>query len=199
MNDLTFYIDKFVYTEKEQEPDLGFVPANIRRRFNLEDKHTVFSINYCMGEDAEEIVFASQYGCFDRLQKLTEQFKEMKEVSPALFSTSVHNTSVGQYTLLTKKTLPSLAISCGEETFIQGLITAITTKKTVVYCFSDFFGDIKSVGFLISSTPSKHKYVLKRNGNSDGIKNLRDITGLFEGKTKKAVFGGYTIEEDSDD
>jgi len=199
MNDLTFYIDKFVYTQKEHEPDLGFVPANIRRRFNLEDKHTVFSINHCMREDAEEIVFASQYGCFDRLQKLTEQFKEMKEVSPALFSNSVHNTSVGQYTLLTKKTLPSLAISCGEETFIRGLITAITTKKTVVYCFSDFFGDIKSICFLISSTPTNKKYLLKQNDNSNGENDLQNVLGLFEGKTKKTVIGGYTIEELNDD
>ncbi len=199
MNDLTFYIDKFIFTLKTQEPDLSFVPSNLRRRFNSEDKHTVFSINHCMRENVKEIVFASQYGCFDRLIKLTEQYKEMKEVSPTLFSTSVHNTSVGQYTLLTKKTIPSIAISGGDETFIQGLITAITTKKTVVYCFSDFFGEIKTIAFSISSTPTKNKYILRKNDRVNGSNDLKEVIDLFSGKIKKAESGGYEIEAINDD
>ena len=199
MNDLTFYIDKFIFTEKTQEVDLGFVPPNLRRRFNLEDKHTIFAINFCMEEDVSEIVFSSKYGCFDRLVKLTEQYKEMKEVSPTLFSTSVHNTSVGQYTLLTKKTIPAIAISGGEESFINGLITAVTTKKKVVYCFLDFFGDIKTLCFCISPSETKNKFVIKRNEEKSGNIDLRGTVDLFSAKIQKAVLGGYTIERTSDD
>jgi hypothetical protein len=39
MNNLSFSVEKFIYTKKEEDLDLTFIPANTRRRLNTFNKH----------------------------------------------------------------------------------------------------------------------------------------------------------------
>ena len=193
MDNLTFYIDKFIFTLCNQDLDLGFIPPNTRRRLNLLDKHTLYSINTCISEKTQNIVFASQYGGFDRMLKLIGQYNEMNEVSPTAFSASVHNYSWGQYTLLTKKSIPTLALAGRENTFIDGLISAVSLKQPLVYCFADYFRDIKTICFSISPSPTQFKKKKKKCDN-DAETDYQKVVDLFEGKIKTVRIGKYEIE-----
>ncbi len=197
MNDLTFYIDKFIFTLCNQELDLGFIPPNTRRRLNLLDKHTLYSINYCMRENIENIVFSSQYGGFDRMLKIIGQYKETNEVSPIAFSASVHNYCCGQYTLLTKKSIPTLALAGRENSFTDGLISAISLNQPLIYCFADYFGDIKTICFSISPQKTPFKYVIKKCGK--GEIDFNKVIDLFTQKTEKVQIGEYLIESALDE
>ena len=198
MDNLTFYIDKFIFTLCNQDLDLGFIPPNTRRRLNLLDKHTIYSINACISEKTQNIVFASQYGGFDRMLKLIGQYKETNEVSPTAFSASVHNYSCGQYTLLTQKTIPTLALAGRDNTFIDGLISAVALKQPLVYCFADYFGDIKTICFSVSPSKAPFKYVIKKFENDAG-NDFQKVIELFEGKIKTVRIGKYQIESEADE
>ena len=197
MNDLTFYTDKFIFTLCNQELDLSFIPPNTRRRLNLLDKHTLYSINFCMSEKIQNIVFSSQYGGFDRMLKIIGQYKETNEVSPIAFSASVHNYCCGQYTLLTKKSIPTLALAGRENSFIDGLISAVSLSQPLVYCFADYFGDIKTICFSITTKKTPNKYVIKKCGN--GKIDFNKVIDLFTKKTKSTQVGEYLIESIADE
>ena len=197
MNDLTFYTDKFIFTLCNQELDLSFIPPNTRRRLNLLDKHTLYSINFCMSEKIENIVFSSQYGGFDRMFKIIGQYQEMNEVSPITFSASVHNYCCGQYTLLTKKNIPTLALAGRENSFIDGLISAISLNQPLVYCFADYFGDIKTICFSILPEKTPYKYTIKKCGK--GETDFQKVIDLFSGEIKSVQVGEYLIESFKDE
>ena len=197
MNDLTFYTDKFIFTLCNQELNLEFIPPNTRRRLNLLDKHTLYAINYCMSEEIQNIVFSSQYGGFDRMLKIIGQYKETNEVSPIAFSASVHNYCCGQYTLLTKKSIPTLALAGRENSFIDGLISAVSLNQPLIYCFADYFGDIKTICFSISPKKTSNKFVIKKCGK--GEIDFQKVIDLFSHKIKSVQVGEYLIESAKDE
>lgn len=199
MKDLTFYVDKFVFTEQTQDLDLSFILPNIRRRLSLEEKHTLYSIHNCISDDTRNIVFASQYGSFDRLEKIIKQYSEYNEVSPTLFSSSVHNASVGQYTILTQNTIPTLAISAGANSFEEGLITAVSLNDTLVYCFMDFFEQIKTICLLISKYKTSNQYIIRKNQNILKSANSKEIINLFLSETNSVIINNCTIERINND
>lgn len=72
-----------------------------RRKLTSVDKTALCIMNECFSSLDEKnrnikIVFTSQYGELDNLNKLIKQYTEENEVSPATFSGSVHNSAVGQ-------------------------------------------------------------------------------------------------------
>ena len=68
----------------------------------------------CIHDRNIKIVFASRYGELDRLKKLVYQYTQENEVSPATFSGSVHNSAVGQFSLLNRITKSYNSISAEE-------------------------------------------------------------------------------------
>lgn len=196
MNNIPFYIEKFVYSKKGNIPDLNFVPANTRRKLNDFDKHVIYMLNSCADEDCENIILSSRYGEFRRLFQLLDKHKEFNESSPMMFSASVHNYVLGQFTMLKKENIPTLAISAGEESFINGLVTAITSpQKNIVYCYADDNGDeIFGMCFKISKTGTKeNKYMLKYNKSGKNYDFIKAVE-FFEGSMKEIVLNNYCIE-----
>ena len=195
MNSLSFYIDKFIYTSKDEELDLSFIPSNIRRRLNTFDRHVLYLLNHSLEDGTENIVLASRYGEFDRLVKLIAQYKEDNEVSPMMFSASVHNYPLGQLSILKKRTIPTVSTAAGEETFISGLITAITSgHNNVIYCYADDAEEgIFGMSFCIK-TAGKEKYILKEEKFKDSNICINDLVKLFDKKCFSIKCSGFIIE-----
>lgn len=200
MNNLRFYIDKFVYSKRESSPDLSFISANIRRKLNTFDKHVIYMLNSCFDSDCENIVLSSRYGEFRRLFQLTDQHSKLNESSPMMFSASVHNYILGQFTMLKQNTIPTLAVSAGEESFINGFVTAITAPyNRIIYCYADDIeSNILGMCFRINKTGAKeNQYILKhcKNGN---IFEPGDVIKFFENKEDKLCLNNFCIEREAE-
>lgn len=52
------------------------------------------------GDTYIDLVFASRYGELERVVKLIKQKQEENEISPAGFSFSVHNSTIGLFSLI---------------------------------------------------------------------------------------------------
>ena len=157
--DLKFYIKNHV-SKTAQTANVDFLPPMARRKLSAVDKIALCVMNECLaGIEGDEwdlkIVFASRYGELDRLKKLVAQYTTENEVSPAAFSGSVHNSAVGQFSLINKITQSYNSVSAEENTFSAGLIEAVITAKNcdVIYCYCDAVTLDSACGFgcLISS------------------------------------------------
>lgn len=136
MNDIKFDIIKHSVIKAKDTPDLYFIPAIVKRRANNVDKAVLYTLNECIDDNVRHVYFSSRQGEFDRLIKIIEQYRNENEVSPTVFSSSVHNYSVGLFSILRQSNIPSTAIAAGENSFETGLVTALTDGNAVLYCFT---------------------------------------------------------------
>ncbi|MBS4759379.1 MAG: beta-ketoacyl synthase chain length factor [Clostridium sp.] len=135
---MKFSIKKYVYIT-EENVDISFLPPMSRRKLSLLDKIALCAMQKCYESPQVKMVFASQYGELDRLRKLVEQYSQENEVSPATFSFSVHNSAVGQFSLLHKIKESYNSVSAEKDTFSAGLIEALITSSSddVLFCYCD--------------------------------------------------------------
>ena len=132
------FIRNFYFTN---EADVTFLPSLMRRKLSSLDKIALTVMEKVYIPEVQEIVFASQKGEVDRLNKIIEQYKESEEVSPAQFSASVHNYPVGFFTLYKKINIPYFALAAGDKTFKNAFIEAAISKYEnvmFVYAENDF-------------------------------------------------------------
>lgn len=149
MGNTRFYIEKVSFkTQKDAKPDC--IPMLLRRKLSNLDKLAISTINSVFDDNIEEFIFSSQYGEFERLFTIIEQYTKNNEVSPIAFSASVHNYIGGILSLVKHSTIPYYAISAGENSLSYGLIKSIISKKRVLYCYADNFQKEQSVSLIIS-------------------------------------------------
>ena len=141
-------------TKNAKSTDVSFLHPMARRKLTPVDKTALCIMNECFSSLDEKnrnikIVFASQYGELDNLNKLIKQYTEENEVSPATFSGSVHNSAVGQFSLLNRITKSYNSISAEEFTFEAGLTEAVLTASDcdVLYCYCDAITPDTAHGF----------------------------------------------------
>lgn len=72
----------------------------------------------------EYTVFCSQHGEIVRTHKILSAMVGGKEISPAAFAQSVHNTSSGLFAILTGSAAASTSIAAGANTFVSGWLDA---------------------------------------------------------------------------
>ena len=135
---LEFYVNKINFIKNSDGLDLSFIPPILRRRLSLMDKAALCVINSTYTDDVQNIVFASQYGEFERLLKLINQYTEGNEVSPNTFSGSVHNYPVGFFCLNKQISIPYTAIAAGDNTICAGLAASVVSDyDNVLFCYAD--------------------------------------------------------------
>jgi hypothetical protein len=76
------------------------------------------------GARADFLVFCSQHGEIVRSRELLGSLASGMELSPTSFSQSVHNTSAGLYTIISKSRVPATALASGANTFVYGWLEA---------------------------------------------------------------------------
>jgi len=197
MNNLSFNIEKFIHTKRDDTLDLSFISSNIKRRLSLYDKHILYLINSCLDENTENIVLSSQFGETKRLLNLIAQHEELNESSPMMFSGSVHNYPLGQITMLNQRTIPTVAVSAGELSFINGLVTAVSLpQNNIIYCYADDMeNDIIAICFKINKSKSGNHYIIKRE-DKDCPLNLKNTVSFFENKETHIEINEFSIERE---
>lgn len=171
-----FFIYKTSYST-DINTDLSFVPMMIRRKLSPLAKCAFSTIYNCFEKDDINLVFASQFGEVDKLNLLIEQYTNENEVSPIAFSSSVHNNTIGTFSLLNKINSKYSAVSAGEYSLSNGFLEAITTDETTLFCYADTIPDTKSVSCLIGNISKANadevELILQKNDDvGDEFKNF---------------------------
>ncbi|AOM42206.1 beta-ketoacyl synthase chain length factor [Xenorhabdus hominickii] len=74
----------------------------------------------------DAIVYTSRHGELERNYQILQNLAQAESVSPTNFAMSVHNSSVGNLTIVAKAPLVSSSVSAGIDSFQQGLFEVST-------------------------------------------------------------------------
>ncbi len=149
-----FFIYKSSYI-KNEKPDLSFVPMMARRKLSTIARITFALLNDCYAEPDINLVFASQFGEFDRLEALISQYTDEKEVSPISFGSSVHNASIGAFSLFKGIKNKYNAVSAGVNSLSNGFLEAVLDQEKTLFCYADTLPELRGAACLIGKVPSE--------------------------------------------
>lgn len=191
-----FYISNINFVDGEDaidKLDLSFIPAMSRRKLSKVDKLALSVMQSAYNGGDIEIVFASQYGELDRLNKIISQYQQDNEVSPITFGGSVHNSVAGQFSLLNKIYKAYNALASGENTFSIGLLESFMCAKKgeVLFCFADSYKEIIACAFLVSEVNRDGSLKLFLNTGNSALQPSKnefyDFKRLIEGYSDSFV------------
>ena len=201
-NFIEFYVNKFSYLKTLEDVEISFIPPILRRRMSKFDKGILTVLNRVLSDDIENIVFSSQYGEVERLLKLIGQYSKDNEVSPNVFSGSVHNFSLGFYLLNVQKTIPYNALSACEKSLSTGFLSSVIANyDNNLFCYGDISEDnFVSMAINLSKTCKKDssKYILRPSINENLSDNFEYYIELFTGNKKSIKTPLFTIEKEAD-
>lgn len=197
-NTVEFYVNNFVYLKSGEEIDVNFLSPIVKRRLSKFDKCVLTILKNAYDDDIQNIVFSSQYGEVERLMKLISQYSEEKEVSPNVFSGSVHNYPVGFFLLNKKKSIPYSAIAAGNNSISSGLLSSVISNyNNILYCYTDVHeNDIFSMGLSISKTKkvNSKKFIINTTKKVEKSDNFDDYISLFLSKITLLETNLFKIE-----
>lgn len=192
MKELKFDIKKFSYVAGD-DIDVSFIPMMLRRKLNDFGRAGIYTLYGAYDGGSPNLVFSSSYGDVNRVSKLINQRKEDGEVSPAGFSASVHNATVGLFSLLEGITTSYNSVSAGEKSVSAGFLESILSGESL-FCYTESFGGIKSVSVLTS--PNEYgKYLLCDNSEKLPAKDgFEDLVEFLDGKTDVFISDLYMVK-----
>lgn len=198
MNTIEFYINNFAYVSDIENLDFSFIPSMLRRRLSPLNKTSFYVIDKCLTDEVDNFVYSSQYGEFDKLKKLIDSFITDNCVSPTMFSSSVHNATIGAYLHSKQLNKPYVAISATENTLSMGLLqTIINPYKTNLFCYSDYIDEKPySIALLISDKPEGKRYTIsiENNEQNNNIDEKSLLISLLKNEITVVHFNNYKIE-----
>ncbi len=199
MKSIKFYINKYSYIENEK-PDVSFIPMLMRRKLNTYGKAALYTLYNAYKENKNtKLVFASEYGDIERVNKLINQRQSEGEISPGGFSFSVHNASIGLFSLLKNLNSSYTSISAGEKTLADGILETvlqIEDNVPVLLCYTENTGEVKSVSVLCSKNDSSGTEVTaelqKQTETSED--NFNNFIKFLNGEIKTFNSGLYVLK-----
>ena len=184
MNTLEFYIKKIAWSTGENL-DLSQIPMMMRRKLSPAGKIALSTILRCFDGEDVRLVYASRYGELERVVKLIKQEHEENEISPAGFSFSVHNSTIGLFSLINNLHSSYNSIAAGEESFSAGLLDAVMNKEKTLFCFAESVDRFESISMLIDFEQGEHVRILPNcenlpsNSFNEFLKGGRYICPLY--------------------
>ncbi len=184
MNTLEFYIKKIACSTGENL-DLSQIPMMMRRKLSPVGKIALSTILQCFDGADVRLVYASRYGELERVVKLIRQENEDNEISPAGFSFSVHNSTIGLFSLINNLHSSYNSIAAGEESFSAGLLDAVMNKEKTLFCFAESVDRFESISMLIDFEQGEHVRILPNcenlpsNSFNEFLKGGRYICPLY--------------------
>jgi Beta-ketoacyl synthase, N-terminal domain len=107
------------------DPDTSAIPAAQRRRASrLSRMALAVALDVSADKTVDYSVFCSQHGEIARTREILSSISAGTEISPTAFAQSVHNTSSGLFTIITKSNAPSTSLASGAGTFAYGWMEA---------------------------------------------------------------------------
>lgn len=192
MKEINFDIKKYSYV-KDEEFDVSFIPMMTRRKLNKFGRAALFTLYNVYEGGNPYLVFASEYGDVERVLKLIEQRNEEGEVSPAGFSSSVHNASIGLFSLLEKNKTGYNSISAGKKTVTAGFLESILSGDSV-FCYAESCGGLKSLSASIQITPDGRYLLSENSGNLPAADSFDDLVQFLSGQCDTFVSDNYKIQ-----
>jgi hypothetical protein len=124
------------------EPDVAFVDRLQRRRLSPLARGCFHCARRVSPPDQVRVVFASRHGESGRTLAILQDLAAEAEVSPALFSMSVHNSVPGLWSILNGDRAPFSAVAAGPDSFGWGLVEALAAYRAdpsepVLYLYGD--------------------------------------------------------------
>ncbi len=163
------YINKFTTwhaTPDAPLPDVSFIPPLVRRRMTALEKIAVSMAHDIIPDTPNyRIVFASRFGEWEQTARLLQQFHDTGEMSPAGFSNSVHNASMGHLSLITKNKNSYTSIAAGDRTLEMGILDALMTTMPVLFIYTE------------EQTPKLYQSILPTDIPAHGFAIFIDNTG----------------------
>lgn len=199
MNSIKFYINKYSYLKKEIA-DISYIPMLMRRKLDTLGKAGLCTLYNVLDENINSsLIFASQYGDIERVLKLIQQRKEEGEISPTGFSFSVHNATIGLFSLLNSIKTSYNSISAGENTLAYGILEAILTCKEnpTIFCFTENKNELQSVSFSCSTAKLDEQaqeiiFIKETNNQKD---SFDDFILFLENKKQCYYSDIYTLRK----
>ena len=111
------------------KPDVAFVEPLQRRRLSPLARAFFHCANRVSPPGDVRLVFASRHGEAERTLGILHDLAAQAEVSPTLFSTSVHNAVPGLWSILKGNRAAMSAVAAGPETFGWGLVEALAAFR----------------------------------------------------------------------
>lgn len=126
----------------DSQPDVNQLPALLRRRLDRLGRMALHTAWPCLEAlDSVTFVFATRHGSLRRTMELLAALAHDQLLSPALFSTSVHNGTAGLYSIARGDRGAATAIAAGMDTLGMGLLEGaglIAAGAThVLVCYAD--------------------------------------------------------------
>jgi len=106
--------------------DVSFLAPLSRRRLSGLSRLSLRLAHECVPGFQGYCVFGSQHGELQTTQKLLESIVGGELLSPAGFSSSVHNTAVGLHSINNRNTYPCTSIAAGVDTLVACFIEAFS-------------------------------------------------------------------------
>jgi len=124
------------------KPDVAFVEPLQRRRLSPLARAFFHCANRISPPGDVRLVFASRHGEAERTLGILHDLAARAEVSPTLFSTSVHNAVPGLWSILRGNRAAISAVAAGPESFGWGLVEALAAyraepSRPVLYVYGD--------------------------------------------------------------
>lgn len=198
MDKLEFYIDNFIYISNIEGLDFSFIPSLLKRRLSPLNKATFYTLEKCLNSDVENFVYASRYGEFDKLKNLINSFSVENCVSPTMFSSSVHNASIGAFLHKNKLNKPYVALAATQNTLSMALLqSVINPYKVNLFCYSDYIDDEPfSIAMLINKKPIGKRFLIdmKKNEQLEHTEEIPLLVSLLNNEVSSIQFDNYKIE-----
>lgn len=192
MKEVIFDIKKFSYVTGD-DIDVSFIPMMQRRKLNNFGRAALYTLYGAYDGGSPNLVFASNYGDFDRVEKLITQRKEDGEVSPAGFGMSVHNAVIGLFSLLEKINTSYNSVSSGEKSISAGFLESLLSSESL-FCYAESFGGTKSVSVLTSHNPNGEFVLCGNSQNKPASDGFVELVDFLEGRTEEFVSDLYVIK-----
>lgn len=190
----TFYIYKTSYI-KDEVPDVGFLPMLMRRKLSSIGKTAIYTMNEVYEGNDIKLVYASNYGELERVKKLLDQKNTEGEMSPTGFSFSVHNSSVGLFSLLNKINSPYSSISAGENSLSAGILESVITNDDVLFCFAESVVGLRGAACTFGRKPrvGAIKAELLPNDGKTSAAGFDDFVNFLNGAKDEYVSDFYVL------
>ena len=169
MNSLEFFIYRHACSRGENI-DLSSIPMMTKRKLSPAGKIAISTmLEVYDGDTNTDLVFASRYGELERVVKLIKQKQEENEISPAGFSFSVHNSTIGLFSLIKNIHNKYNSVAAGENSFSSVLLDAVMNKTKTLFCFAESVDRYESISILLGPEKTDDAIKVKIIPNSGNL------------------------------
>lgn len=106
---------------------LTALPMMTARRLSSGSKLAVeCGLSMLKNHAIDAVLYTSRHGELERNYRILEALAKQQPVSPTDFALSVHNSAVGNLTIVAQQPIVSSSLSAGKDTFQQGLLEVVS-------------------------------------------------------------------------